>query len=108
MIQAVHHTRGRLRLRHLGIKGDRRAAARFEDVVRCLPGVYAAAARANTGSVVVEYDCQITDHEELVQLLDAVPLVRTPARDKLVEKLGQVLVESLLQRSASALIGALI
>jgi hypothetical protein len=108
MIQAVHHVRGRLRIRHLGIKRDRREADRFCDLVRCLPGVYAASARPTTGSVIVEYDWRVTDHEQLVQLLGAAPLARERHGEKVAEKLGQILVEHLIERSASALIGALI
>jgi hypothetical protein len=108
MIQAVHHVRGRLRLHHREIKGDRHYAARYCDVVRCLPGVYAATARARTGSVVIEYDWRVTSHEELLQLLGAAPLGPVRRAEKIVEKVGQVLMERLLERSASALIGALI
>jgi hypothetical protein len=108
MIQAVHHVRGRLRIRNLAIKGSRRDAARFCDVVHCLPGVYAATARWRTGSVVIEYDWRITDHEELLQLLGARPLARARLGEKLVEKLGQALVQQLIERSATALVGALI
>lgn len=108
MIQAVHHVRGRLRILHRGIKRDRRYAARFCDVARCLPGVYGATARVHTGSVVIEYDWRITDHEELLRLLGAAPLAPARRAQKLVEKLGQALVERLIERSASALIGALI
>jgi hypothetical protein len=107
MIQAVHHVRGRLRIRHLGIKRDRREAERFCDLVRCFPGVYAASARPITGSVVVEYDWRLTGHEQLIQLLGAAPLARPRQGEKLAEKLGQILVERLIEHSASALIGAL-
>jgi hypothetical protein len=108
MIQAMHHVRGRLRIRNLAIKGSRRDAARYCDVVRCLPGVYAAQAKPRTGSVVIEYDPEITRYEEILKLLGARPLARARTADKLVEKLGQVLVERLIERSASALITALI
>ena len=108
MLQAVHHVKGRLRIHHRGIKRDHRYAARFCDVVRCLPGVYAATARPRTGSVVIEYDWRLTDCAALLRLLGAMPPARPRMGEKLVERLGQVLVERLLERSASALIGALI
>ena len=108
MVHAVHHVRGRLRVRNVDIKGSARDAARYSDVVRCLPGVYAATASALTGSVVIEYDARITSHETILQLLGASSAPRARRGEKLVEKFGQVLVERLIERSASVLIAALI
>ena len=108
MVHAVHHVRGRLRVRNVDIKGSACDAARYSDVVRCLPGVYAATASALTGSVVIEYDAHITSHETILQLLGASPARQVKRGEKLVERFGQVLVERLIERSASVLIAALI
>jgi hypothetical protein len=104
MVHAVHHVRGRLRIRNLAIKGSRHAAVRYRDVVRCLPGVYAATARARTGSIVIEYDPSITDQAQLCQLLGVRPAGGAKPVEKLVEKLGQVLIERLIERAFVALI----
>src|SRR5919197_5946002 len=104
MVFAIHHVPGRLRIRNLRIKGNAGHAARYCDVVRCLPGVFAARASAVTGSVVIEYDVDITDRAQLLRLLEAKRTGALARRAKLVEKLGEVLVQRLLERSATALI----
>ena len=88
MVYTVHHVRGRLRIRNLGIKRSERDAARYCDVVRCLPGVHAASASALTGSVVIEYDPGITDHLEICQLLGAHAARGAKRGTQLVEKFG--------------------
>ena len=108
MIFAIHHVPGRLRIRNLRIKGKAGHAARYCDVVRCLPGVYAARASAVTGSVVIEYDPSITDQAALLRLLEAEQRDASARGEKLVEKLGEVVLQRLLERSATALIAALI
>lgn len=108
MVHAVHHVAGRLRIRNLAIKGSAGDAARYCDVVRCLPGVRAAKASIVTGSVVIEYDVQRTDHATLLQLLEAAPAPTVRVAEKATQRLGQLLLERLIARSASALIAALI
>ena len=107
MVHAVHHVAGRLRIRNPAIKRSTSAAARYCDVVRCLPGVRGAKANAVTGSVLIEYDSRITAHQELLNLLGAKPR-RHAVGEKIGEKIGQVLVERMIEHSARALIAALI
>jgi hypothetical protein len=107
MVHAVHHVAGRLRVRNPAIKRNAAAAARYCDVVRCLPGVWGATANAVTGSVVIRYDHRFTTHRELLGLLGAKPLRHRPG-DRLAEKIGQALVERMIEHSARALIAALI
>jgi hypothetical protein len=108
MIYAVHHVAGRLRIRNLDIKGSKRDTARYCDVVRCLPGVYAVKGRAVTGSVIIEYDPHTTRPDALLGLLGASAAPRLGLVEKVAERVGQVLVERLIERSAGVLIAALI
>jgi hypothetical protein len=107
MVHAVHHVSGRLRIRNPAIKRSASAAARYCDVVRCLPGVRGAKASAVTGSVLIVYDTRITGHQELLTLLGAKPM-RAVLANKVAEKIGQALVERMIEHSARALIAALI
>ena len=108
MIYAVHHVAGRLRIRNPNIKGSARDTARYCDVVRCLPGVHAVKGRAVTGSVIIEYDPFVTRPEQLLVLLGAKGLAGKGITEKVAERVGQALVERLIERSASVLIAALI
>jgi len=105
MVYAVHDVVGRLRIRNPEIKGCARLTARYCDVVRCLPGVYAVKGRALTGSVVIEYDKHLTDAQMLLRLLEARDAVRKGTAEKIAEKIGQALMERLIER---ALLAALI
>jgi hypothetical protein len=108
MVYAVHHVAGRLRIRNPGIKGSARDTARYCDVVRCLPGVYAVKGRAITGSVIIEYDPCVVRPQVLLGLLGAQAPVNKGVAEKVAEKVGQALMERLIERSASVLIAALI
>jgi hypothetical protein len=105
MVYTVHHVPGRLRIRNLEIKGCARSTARYCDVVRCLPGVYAVKGRAVTGSVLMEYDPHLTDRDTLLGLLQAKGAGRKWAGEKIAEKIGHALMQCLIER---ALLGALI
>ena len=108
MVHAVHHVAGRLRIRNPAIKRSASAAARYCDVVRCLPGVFGAKASAVTGSVVIKYEPSVTDHHELLRLLGAKAMRQQARGQKIAEKIGQALVERMIEHSARALIAALI
>jgi hypothetical protein len=108
MVYAVHHVGGRIRIRNIAIKGCKRAAASYADVVRCLPGVSTVRASALTGSVVIEYDRNEVHGQTLMGLLGARPVSGPSVVDRVAEKIGKMVVQRLLEHSARALIAALI
>jgi Heavy metal associated domain 2 len=124
----VHHVPGRLRLQTPLLKGDRRAAAAALDKAVAIPGVSEARVSAVTGSLVITYDKQELRPAALWQSLcdsglvsgpspieDGAPVTRArigSASAVTATGLGRlvagIIIESLLERSAVALVGALI
>jgi hypothetical protein len=64
-----HTVRGRMRVKLPGLKGSPREAERLAATVRQLPGVTEAAANPTTGSLLVLFDPQQTDHAAIVEFL---------------------------------------
>jgi hypothetical protein len=64
-----HTVPGRLRVKLPGLKGSPRQAERLTATVRQLPGVSEAAANPTTGSLLVLFDPQQTDHAAIVSFL---------------------------------------
>ncbi len=124
----IHHVPGRLRLQMPQLKGNRREAEAALDDAIAIPGVSEARVSAVTGSLVITYDKQKLAPAVLWQSLcergivsgqlpiqEGVPVTRArigpsvTASDKSLDKLIiGIIVESLLERSAVALVGALI
>jgi hypothetical protein len=125
----VHHVPGRLRVRSRQLKGDPQAAQALCVGLRSIAGVSEAVGNASTGSVTVKYDRRHwtidmvwkTLHREGI-VASAVPAIAEiekcrfegaasngpTATGKLVEAVVSVLVDKLMERSALALIAALI
>lgn len=121
MPQYMHHVPGRLRLRIARLKGNGHSAQVARDVAASVPGVYDATANPLTGSLIVRYDHRRIALEDLWAALHAQGIVGkhlpadhgaapawSAAADQLAEKLMSQLLGKLVERSALALVGALI
>jgi Heavy metal associated domain 2 len=124
----IHHVPGRLRLQTSRLKGDRRAAELALGKAIAITGVSEARVSAVTGSLLITYDKQKLTPAVLWQSLcksgivsgpspieERVPVTRAwigPPNAASDTGLGGlvagIIVERLLERSAVALVGALI
>jgi hypothetical protein len=123
----IHHVPGRLRLQAPQLKGNRRMAQIALDKAVAIPGVFEARVSAVTGSLVITYDKRGLTPAALWQSLfesgivsgpnpieEGMPVTRvkvgphTAADRNLARLVAGIILESLLQRSAVALMGALI
>ncbi len=124
----IHHVPGRLRLQTPQLKGNRLVAEAALDDAIAIPGVLEARVSAVTGSLVITYDQQELTPATLWQALcergltsgplpiqEGVPVTRAQVgllagtSDKnVVELVAGIILERLLERSAAALVGALI
>lgn len=122
MVHYIHHVPGRLRVKTPVLKGATATARRVEAVILREPGVLSAETNAITGSIVIRYELRTTSPRTLLRTLheqgmisesalDEQAVTRTgvsqsgnPIADALVEKL----IGAVIERSAVALIGALI
>ena len=117
----IHHVPGRLRVKCAVLRNAPARAQRIETVLRCTPGVLSAETNLLTGSVIVRYSVDRTNGDDLLEkfsdygLISAAALqeqkpspaisnLATPVAEAVVEKLMGVLI----QRSAAALIGAIL
>jgi copper chaperone CopZ len=122
MSHYIHHVPGRLRVRSLQIKRNGAVAADAKRALESMEGVLVAEVSTVTGSIVVNYDTEavssgailITLRErgyitEVVQLQGAVT-ERTGSAftSKVADRLVNKVVETVLERSAVALVAALI
>jgi copper chaperone CopZ len=128
MNQYIHHVPGRIRVKSPLIKrSDTRAQAVFE-LLRALDGVIAVEVSTLTGSVVVNYDRDRLDAQRILETLQAYGHLEVPTTGAMIAAAGDaaaaeraatigqsfgkaifgVLVEKALERSAVALIGAII
>lgn len=127
MTSYIHHVPGRLRVRDARIKRNPEAVAAVESLVSALEGVLAVSASQVTGSVVITYDRDITCPHALLDELkrrgccnhaSALPQPEAPtqavsralsgAGNAMGKAVFGVMVEKLVERSAVALIGALL
>jgi hypothetical protein len=128
MAEYLHHVPGRLRLRIRRLRGDRRATRLACDAAAEIPGVREASANAATGSLIIEYDRKRLTPTALWDALCAACLASGPsplyddggvtrrevaapddsAALPLGDALAKRLLEMLLERSAVALLGALV
>jgi len=123
----IHHVPGRLRLQTTQLKGNRLAAEAARDAAIGIPGVLEARVSAVTGSLIVSYNQQeltaavlwqslcdrglasgpLTIGEGAVTRAQIDPLAG-PAAQSFVELVAGIILNRLLERSAAALVGALI
>lgn len=119
----VHHVPGRLRIRSAAVKRNPEAAAFARQHLSAVAGVLSAEASAVTGSVTLRYDpAAISHHDIFAELRRAGYAHGSPAEegpagpesavnryaDVIAEKIAAFVVKKVLERSAVALIGALI
>ena|SRR5438105_5866142 len=123
----IHHVPGRLRLQTQQLKGNRLVAQAACDAVVAIPGVVEASVSPITGSLVIAYDQQQLTPAVLWQSLCERGLASGPppmqegtvtrvqidplggaADESLVGMVAGAILNRLLERSAAALVGALI
>jgi hypothetical protein len=127
MMYSVHDIPGRLRIKNLLIKDKPREAEAFCSRLETIPGVLCAVANTVTASVVIRYDSTLIDPAAILTALitGTPPQAAAPAsakprsfggRNSVSVTIGQgvanavvhSLVEKLVERSAKALVAALI
>jgi copper chaperone CopZ len=123
MAHYIHHVPGRLRVRTPLLKRDERRAAEAEQLVQEIYGVTAAKANTVTGSLVVNYQRDVVSAEAILNTLALLGYYEPQAvqdadgqihdlASRAGSTVGKVLfgfvVEKAVERSALALIGALL
>jgi hypothetical protein len=116
-LDLAHHIPGRLRVRAAALKGDGRATAKARDVLEGITGVRAVMANPYAGSLTIEYDPKVLDCDTLVEALSRQGYIVTSgaagpndgqSTERLARAVGRVLVDTLAQHMAFAMVGALI
>ena len=126
MTHYFHHVPGRLRVKSPLLKGSERIARTVRDHMAQLSGVTSAEVSTVTGSVIVRYDASAVTAEALLHELHTLGIAghTTPQHDaqvaqprngagalfseRVADQVASRVVETLIERSAIALIGALI
>lgn len=123
MAHYIHHVPGRLRLRTPRLKRDAQRAAAAEALVQTIEGVTEVRANSVTGSLTVAYQRDVVSADailealaqrgyyepELVQHADRqLPAMAARAGDVLGKALFGMVLEKAVERSAFALIGAIL
>jgi hypothetical protein len=122
MLYAVHHVSGRLRIKNLRIKDSPREAEAFCSELRSIRGVCSAVANVVTCSVVIRYDPAIASPNEIFNAMKGAikpPVLEWNAiesggaglsriANRIVHLVVQLIFERLVERSAMALLTALI
>lgn len=128
MAAYVHHTPGRLRVRTAAIKRNEKGAAAVRELLASHAGVRDCTANTVTGSLLIRYDADLIAPDRLLEWLRSagyccdqtvLPARGTRTQPKLSQGLSQagsavsrtvmgVLVEKAVERSAVALIGAIL
>ena len=118
-LHCAHHVPGRLRLKVSSIKGHPQRARSLENWLLALDGVYSATANPLTGSIVVTYDVAGLSASMILARLEMAGCALVgeaqygrPQLAKVGVSLGDRLLDKILdvalERSATALISALI
>jgi hypothetical protein len=130
MSHYIHHVPGRLRIKTLTLKGNQIAAQEVCRLLSATDGVIDCHVKTVTGSVVISYDAELTDGKSLLELLKERGYVNhaaevaapnagkrtssnmTQAASSAGSNVGKAVfgfvVEKAVERSAAALIGALL
>ena len=119
MAHYIHHVPGRLRVNTPTLKKNESRARQLKSYLEGMNGVLQAETSIVTGSVVIKYDtCLVSSTLILNSLHDlgyiqntgtlAGPAQGAPAMQKVADIFVQKLVETALERSAVALVAALI
>lgn len=116
MSEYIHHTSGRLRLKLARIRKNPARAHDIQIMARRLDGVTSAAANSVTGSVLIHYEPGRTDVHAILRAMSSAgwlsPMATAgnagQALPPLAGKVLDSLAEKLVERSALALLGALL
>lgn len=119
MTHYIHHVPGRLRVKTPVIKRNDSEAKYIKDLLENAKGVRAIDVNVVTGSILINYDPRVENGETLLGTLREQGYLHhpvTPTRDQPAMHLGQAVsnivvnkvMETVLERSAAALIAALI
>jgi hypothetical protein len=128
MAEYIHHVPGRLRIKSSRLKHNSEAAAAVRELMRPIRGIVDIQVNGVTGSVLIGYEQEAISADALVELLKqhgycghaaGLLVTRGGAADTLTQALARagqtlgkvavgVMIEKLAERSAVALIGALI
>jgi hypothetical protein len=117
----LHHIPGRLRVKCASLKRNEQKVRRVCDYLRGIDGVVEAEANALTGSLLVRYDTDVVRSETLLNSLKALDCVHhqtdvsrpitditRPFVQRVADQVVQKAVEALIERSAVALVAAII
>lgn len=120
MSHYIHHVPGRLRVKSPMLKRNERHALQTKQRIDGIHGVLASEFNTVTGSLVIRYDASLVEAHTLLDSLrdlghvqphHAVPAAHsagTNVSQKISDTVVNKLVETLIERSATALIAALI
>lgn len=122
MTHYLHHVPGRLRIRSVVTKRNPASARKVRALLGQLDGVDEVDVREVTGSITVRYDTDIVSMQDIVGVLKAHGLVASdapvesmpagaalsPRSEAAARRVGSTAMEIVLERSATALLAALI
>lgn len=116
MSEYIHHIAGRLRLKLAQIRRNPRRASEIRAAVCRIDGVISAEANVVTGSLLIHYEAaRIDGHAIVLAMKEAGWLASAfgaapaaPMRPAVTGKMLDTLAEKLIERSAIALLGALL
>jgi len=120
--QYVHHIPGRLRVKSPRLKGNAGEGAAIKASLMALEGVEAAETNTVTGSVTVSYDPERCDADKITAYLQATghlrqavaPMIAEPPSgaamsiDPLAHMIMTAVLKKLIERSATAMVAAII
>jgi hypothetical protein len=120
MTSYVHHVPGRLRVRIAALKKDTARGRQAKFFLDAIPGVLETEVSNVTGSVVIKYDARLVSSTGILDALrvqgyiqDTHPIrasqaVQNDGTQKIADVLMTRLIETVVERSAIALIAAVI
>jgi cation transport ATPase len=119
VVSYIHDLPGRLRVKSTAIKRNPREAERIRSTVAVIEGVSAARVNLRTGSLTVAYECETVSSNQILGAINtmgyALPLasdrpsdVLAKAGEKFVQEAMNAVVSRLVERSAIALVSALL
>lgn len=115
----IHHIPGRLRVKSPGLKRNERAAAQTRAHIDQLHGIHSTEINPITGSILIHYDTRQVAAQTLLDTLrslghlhpeqgHALPYQGPGLGQKLSDTVVNKLLETVLERSATALVAAIL
>jgi hypothetical protein len=120
--QYIHHVPGRLRVKALAFKNNERQVAQAKQHLERIEGILEVEGSIVTGSMVIRYDANVVRSPQILaslrergfvsehhpHSLGSQSAVSGPMAQALADKVVSKMVESVIERSAIALVAALI